>query len=250
VFATNPTVDDVERFSYTTTSPVERMDIIRSCNRIWLANHLKQHESYIKTIYKLPVSIIPNVWSNSFSTIELTYTPKDPSTQLEIVLLDMNTTFNTSGWKSLVICEQLHLQKPNLLSKVYMFNTPDSNKTSMDMIHSLTLMKQGKVRIFKSLPIKDIISFFLSSKQNVVFLSNQIFDDMSYDYYDALYAGFPLVHSSKILKDTHIGLYYDSLDIQGAINHLPIKDYDAQTSVTKNRQYLSTLTITDTAAFQ
>lgn len=250
IFATNPTVDDVERFSYTTSIPVEHMDIIRSCNKIWLANHHKHHESYVKTLYTLPVSIIPNVWDNSFSSIELTYTPKDVSTQLEIVLLDRNTTFNTSGWKSLVICEQLHLQQPNLISKVYMFNTPDSNKTSMDMIHSLTLMKQSKVRIFKSLPIKDIISFFLSSKQNVVFLSNQIFDDMSYDYFDALYAGFPLIHSSKILKDTHIGLYYDSLYMQGAINHLPIKEYDVQANVIKNRQYLSTLTITDTAAFQ
>ena len=250
VFATNPTVDDVERFSYTTTIPAERMDMVRSCNKIWLANHLKQHESYVKTLYTLPVSIIPNLWSNSFSSIELRYTPKDPSTQLEIVLLDRNTTFNTSGWKSLVICEQLHLQHPNLLSKVYMFNTPDTNKTSMDMIHSLTLMKQGKVRIFKSLPIKDIISFFLSSKQNVVFLSNQIFDDMSYDYYDALYAGFPLVHSSKILKDANISHYYDSLDIQGAVHHLQIKDYDAQTSISKNRQYLSTLTVTDTTVFQ
>ena len=246
VFATNPMVDDVERFAYNTTIPVERMDFVRSCNQIWLTNPNKQHQSYLKALYRLPISIIPNLWTNIYSSNETIYTPKSPSEQLEIVLLDSNTTFNTSCWKQLVTCEQLYLQNQQLINKVYLFNTPDTNKSSMDMIGSLTFKQQGKMRIFKSLPIKDIVSFFLQSKLNVVFLTNQIFDDLSYDYYDVLYAGFPLVHSSKTLKDANIGRYYDSLDIQSAIQQLQVKDYDVQTNTANNRAYLSKLIITDT----
>jgi hypothetical protein len=213
-------VKDIERYVISTTDTNE--ETLRKCNGIWLKDTLKKHKSYLETLYNVPVTVIPTYWDPCFSenSSSSKYNEKDPSLPMDIVILEENNSFNTSCWKALVICEQLFLQNPTRINQVFIFNTPDTNKTSMDMINSLTLTKKGKIRIFKSLPIKDIIAFFLQSKNNIAFLSNQIFDDVNYGYYDAIEAGFPVVHYSPILKEKGCENYYDSNDILGAIREL------------------------------
>jgi len=248
LIASDPVVADVERFSYATNIPVNRIDFIRSCDSIWLTNNFTNHLSYVETMYKRPVKVVPNLWDDSFSTPPMTYTPK-ANAPLDIVILDSNTSFNTSCWKQLVICEQLYLQNPNTIHQVFLFNTPESNPTSMGMIRSLTLKKDGKIRIFKALPVGDIVNFFLKSDKNTVFLGNQVFDDMPYNYYDILNAGFPFVHSSSMLKSVNVGLYYDTLDIQAAVNQLQAKAYNVEANLVANRTFLRSLRLADTSAF-
>lgn len=219
ICSTNPMVADIERYVVSINhNNIE--SVIRNCNGIWLKLTLGKYKSYLDALYSVPIRIIPNYWDNSLSLVNSKYEAKEASAPCDIVILEENNSFNTSCWKALVICEQLFLQTPSQIGQVFVFNTPDTNKTSMDMINSLTLTKKGKIRIFKSLPIKDIISFFLESKNNVAFLSNQIFDDVNYGYYDAIEAGFSVVHSSPVLKEKGCENYYDSNDISGAIVQL------------------------------
>ena len=250
LMASDPIVGDIERFSYPATQQGERIDFIRECDSIWLTDNFQHHLSYVEAIYKRPVKVIPNLWDNSFTaTIDKVYNSKVNSGPLNIIILESNTSFNTSGWKQLVICEQLYLQNKNAINEVFVFNTPDSNNTSMGMIRSLTLKADGKLRIFKALPIKDIVSFFMD-KPNVVFLGNQTFDDLSYNYYDILNAGYNVVHSSVLLKTANVGRYYDNLDIQGAIQNLLGKNYDAEANLIKNRMFLRSLRLSDASLFQ
>ena len=250
LMATDPIVGDIELFSYATSIPVERIDFIRSCDTIWLTENFQHHTSYVEAIYKRPVKIIPNVWDNSFtSSIDKTYSGNVNGGPLNIIILESNATFNTSGWKQLVTCEQLYLQKPKSIAEVFLLNTPDSNSTSMGMIQSLTLKTDGKLRIFKSLPIKDIVSFFID-KPNVVFLCNQTFDDLSYNYYDVLNAGYNVVHSSNLLKAAGVGKYYNNLDIQEAVKKLMCTDHTAEANLQKSRLFLRSLRLSDASIFQ
>lgn len=221
----DPMVKDIERYVISTSDANEAA--LRKCNGIWLKDTLKKHKSYLETLYSVPVTVIPTYWdpcfsenSSASSSSSSKYIEKDPGLPIDIVILEENDSFNTSCWKALVICEQLFLQNPERINQVFIFNAPETNKTSMDMINSLTLTQKGKIRIFKSLPIKDIIAFFLQSKNNIAFLSNQIFDDVNYGYYDAIHAGFPIVHSSPVLKEKGCENYYESNDILGAIGEL------------------------------
>lgn len=250
LMASDPIVEDIERFSYATSIPTERADCIRSCDTIWLTDNFQNHRSYVEAIYKRPVTVIPNLWDSSFtSSIRTTYSGKVNGGPLHIIILESNTSFNTSGWKQLVICEQLYLRNPKLIDTIYVLNTPDSNTTSMGMIQSLQLKKDGKVRIFKSLPIADIVNFFLTLP-NVVFLCNQTFDDLSYNYYDVLNAGYNVVHSSKLLKDANVGSYYDSLDIEGAIQQLLRTDHTVDAAVINSRTFLRSLRLSSTSVFE
>ena len=250
LMTTDPIVGDIERFSYATSIPVEHMDFISSCDSIWLTENLKQHMSYVEAIYKRPVKIVPTIWDNSYtSSIEKTYKFKQNDSPLTIIILETNATFNTTGWKQLIICEQLYLKNPASISEVFLFNTPDTNQTCMGMINSLSIKKNGKLRIFKSLPIKDIISFFMD-RPNVVFLTNQIFDDLSYNYYDVLNAGFKVVHSSPSLKEADVGYYYNNLDINGAVVHLKNKEYNPESDLIKNRKFLRSMRLADSSIFE
>ena len=113
-------------------------------------------------------------------------------------------------WDALTICEKFHLKNPEALDTVYIFNTPEHRKQAMDMIHLLKIYKDKRVRIFKQLPLYDILSHFSNPQKvnnnPVVFLSP------SYGYLDIAYCGFPIVHMLPVLHTTTIGQYCETLD--------------------------------------
>ena len=169
---------------------------------IWCAEH---SASYLETLNqnKVKCKIIPCLWVPIFLQKD-GKTPKykrGAGTKRNIVILDPT-------WETLVVCEKLHLTRPDVLDTVYIFNTPEHRKQAMDMIHLLKIYTEKRVRIFKQLPLYDILSYF-SNPQNVnnnpvVFLSP------SYGYLDITYCGFPIVHTLIVLRTASIGVYCDT----------------------------------------
>jgi hypothetical protein len=209
----NPLIEDVERY----TNDTKRT--IHTPNEIWLKGNLEKYTSYLETLYSVPIVKMPELKPQRIPE-NPAYKPKAKETPLDIVIMEKNTNFNTSGWKALTICEQLYLQTPERINQVFFINTPKENPTSMGMIGSLKLKQDGKLRLFNTPTTVETIRYFLESSNTVVFLSNQIFDDMNYGYYKVAQAGFPLVHSSTEFRIAGIGRYYDSNNMLEAVGHL------------------------------
>lgn len=213
LITTNPMIDDIERY----TNNIKRT--MHAPNGLWLKGNLEQYTSYLETLYNVPVVCMPEL-KPPILPENPPYKAKAEETPLDIVIMEKNTNFNTSGWKALTICEQLYLQVPERIHQVFFINTPKENPTSMGMIQSLKLKQDGKLRLFNTPTTAEIIRHFLTSSNNVVFLSNQIFDDMNYGYYAVVQTGFPLVHSSSELNTAGIGRYYDNNNMLEAVSHL------------------------------
>ena len=213
LITTNPLIDDIERYTNNLKCTAH------TPNELWLKGNLAQYTSYLETLYNVPVVLMPALKPPRIPE-NPPYKAKAEETALDIVIMEKNTNFNTSGWKALTICEQLYLQDPERIHQVFFINTPKENPTSMGMIGSLKLKQDGKLRLFNAPTTAEIIQYFLTVSNNVVFLSNQIFDDMNYGYYAVVQTGFPLVHSSSELRTAGIGRYYDSNNMLEAVGHL------------------------------
>lgn len=187
-----------------TSTPIEESTYNIFAKELWCA---EDSASYLETLNqnKVKCKTPPPLWVPIF----LQKDGKMPNykcglgNKRNIVILDPT-------WESLVICEQAHLTNSNILDTVYIFSTPEHRKQAMDMIHLLKIYTDKRVRIFKQLPLYDILSYFSNPQKvnnnPVVFLSP------SYGYLDIIYCGFPIVHTLPALRAATVGMYCETLD--------------------------------------
>ena len=180
-------------------------------DEIWVTeNHFSSIE-YLEVInkYKIPVISVPLVWSPIFLPPVVNrlngYGP------IDILIMEPNLGYCKSGWIPLIICEKLFLDSPQIINKVYFFNTPDKNNTAMNMISSLELWKKEKLRIMKRIPIPDILNFFNKTPCKPVVLSHSINSPLNYAYFDILHGMYNFVHNSNILQSSGIGHHYNTI---------------------------------------
>lgn len=203
----NPYVIDVESFVYNKPSNLKT-----KCTAIWIQDTYKEYKEYVETIYKLPVHVVPFMYTMH----EKAPLSNKTGNSLDIVLYDSNKTFNESVLKSLLICEEFYMKHPTELGTVYLFNMP-SNDIAYKMLDSFTVWNDKKLRIFSGISETDILKFFSNSTNHVVFLSNSVVEHISPFMYDIVNYGFPLLHTQSVFP---FGIFYDKNNISDCVKHL------------------------------
>lgn len=240
-----------ENFLYVekkSSTPLFEMNFHKFSDEIWILDgHVESSFEYLQIInqMKIPVIPIPWLWSPHFlfkdGAIPI-YQPRTKSAKVDIVILEPNLGYCKSGWLPLIISEKFHLDNPERINKVYLFNTPASNPTAMGMINSLKLCEDKRMKTMARMPINEILSFFANPAKNggnhVIFISHSINSPLNYAYCDVLYCGFPFIHNSKYLKQSGIGYHYDTLFEGSAHIQRIIDDFHVGDSLTKARDYL------------
>jgi GR25 family glycosyltransferase involved in LPS biosynthesis len=241
-----------EHFLYSEKSastPLFEMNFHTFSDEVWsLESHFESSFDYLQIInrQKIPILQVPLIWSPLFLFKDykiFAYQQRKPGAKVDLIILEPNSSYCKSGWLPLMICEKFHLDKPDAINKVYLFNGTKLNKTAVGMINSLKLFEDKKIRLMERMPINDIISFFSDPLKNggnhVVFVSHNINVPLNYAYFDALYAGFPLIHNSTYLVKENIGFYYDRLFDGAQGIDKSITDFNNYEYLCKSRKYLS-----------
>jgi GR25 family glycosyltransferase involved in LPS biosynthesis len=238
-----------ESFLYackTATMPFMEMSFKDIGEEVWITdNHKETTQTYLEVINKnkMPIHVVPLVWSQLFLLNKeggLSKMKHHTGKALDIVIMEPNLGYCKSAWLPLIICEKLFLESPELIHNVYLFCTPDTNKTALQMIQSLEIHKSKVLRTMSRIPITDILAHFSDPGKHgdhtPVFLSNQINLPLNYAYYDILSAGFPFVHNSPKLKEKGLGCYYDVL-AEGAeqIRRIPTSFNSLEATSVANR---------------
>lgn len=180
-------------------------------DEIWVTENHYSSIEYLEVInqYQIPVVSVPLVWSPMF--LPPVVNRLQGSGPIDILIMEPNLGYCKSGWIPLIICEKLFLDFPQTINKVYLFNTPEKNKTAMNMISSLEVWKKEKLRIMKRIPIPDILGFFNKTPCKPVVLSNSINSPLNYAYFDILHGMYNFVHNSNILQSNNIGHHYNTI---------------------------------------
>ena len=125
----------------------------------------------------------------------------------------------------ILIGEEAYRNHPELIKHIYLCNTFDI-KDDAAIFNYIGYTSAVKSNVM-SVETRHITPLFLAEYTDIV-VSFQWENALNYVYYETLYGKYPLVHNSPMLKDKHVGFYYDGFDAYDGERQLinAIKTYD------------------------
>jgi hypothetical protein len=208
------------------TSPVQSL-VTKSqpIDKLWIIEAFSFMAPYLRILRDAPTKLVPHLWSPSLienaarkklGTLEgLPYKPK-LGQKYTIVVLEPNINIVKTALIPAMAAEKAYLDNPDSIDEVFIFNFPEKNPNAWAIIDSLSVRK--KIRIFKSLHIVDILSFFNSKDSMPIFVSHQLYTPWNYLYYELMNYGYPLVHNSVYFKD--YCYFYDDMNIDKCVDKI------------------------------
>lgn len=220
---------------------------------VWMIpQHMNTNRCYLEIMTKAPVYEAPHLWDPLFLNHMVASNPDSDAFgykhgQLEangarVSVMEPNISILKNCMIPILIGEEAYRHHPELVKHIYLCNTYDI-KDNDALFNYIGYTSAVKNRVM-SVESRYITPHFLAKYTDVV-LSFQWENALNYVYYEALYGNYPLVHNSPMLKEKHIGFYYDGFDAYDGERQLisAIKSYDAdfETHQKWNRQLIDSV---------
>lgn len=196
-------------------------------DEVWTTpQHERTCRSYFEFTLRAPVRVVPHIWEPTFVDMAVVEMAKDPGSKdfefgyqpgrpkKRIGIFEPNLNIIKCAVFPLLAAESAYRRRPDLIERVWCTNSLDLVKLAMfeSFVHSLDLQR-NKAADGKPVVVFDgryNMAFGLAKHVDVV-LAWSWECDLNYAYYDALYGGYPLVHSSTLLPEG-VGYRYDGFD--------------------------------------
>jgi hypothetical protein len=201
-------------------------DTISYVDEIWILPMYTHMKSYIETISKKTVHIVPYIWNGDIVEKYSEINNKKPYQQNfynspnAVLIAEPNMSVHKTALVPLVICE-------NYFNKT---ETPET--TSNHKLHKIVNLcaahgEYAKHFTFKNLnigkepnlieqlhrtPILDVLDSLNKLKCNTLMISHQLFNELNFLHFEMLYLGYPLIHNCKRLES--VGFYYPEHNIE------------------------------------
>ena len=195
-------------------------------DQIWTSPHYKKSIPYLATKHhNNDVKISPYLWNDTF---------------IKIQFENLNLNISFDSFKSNLNCKKVSVFEPNLfytktcLIPLYIvenyIRSYDSKIESIDIFGGQNLIKNEYfMKLILSMDTYNKKKEFLKIYPRLNFLravknhggliiSHQIYNELNYLYFEALYLSLPLIHNSNMLKD--YGYFYNEYDINKASEHI------------------------------
>jgi hypothetical protein len=186
-------------------------------HEVWtLAEYEKTCLPYFQSTFRSPVRVMPHLWS-PFTLereaaklpegIHFGYRPGRPRWRAGI--FEPNICMVKTSFIPLLICEAAHRTNPDMLERVWAYNTfhlrehPGFN----GFAHSLDIVKHGLASFEGRFPFCQVVAADVD-----VVVTHQWENAQNYVYYEALYGGYPLIHNSHLIGDC--GYRYEGFDCE------------------------------------
>jgi hypothetical protein len=187
---------------------------------VWMTpQHIHTYKPWIQTIYRLPVSEVPQIWSPTF--LDCRQVSKDGlfgyqpgKDKWRVGMMDPNITVMKTSHMGMLACEVAYRERPGMFKSIYVSNASQL----MDHPHFSSFassMSAAKAGIMTVEP-RFISADFLANHCDAI-VTHHWENGLNYVYYDVLHGNYPLIHNSSFLKD--YGYYYPdwSPDIGGKV---------------------------------
>ncbi|UEP23084.1 DUF2827 domain-containing protein [Burkholderia ambifaria] len=182
-----------------------------------MASFSRQCAGYYEATMRVPVSIMPHLWSpvlleqsikTSGAGTSFEYRPGRPRWRLAVV--EPNICMVKTAHMPMLIADLAHRQDPNFIDCLRVFNSMQmkSDNQFVGFARSLDLVCEGRASFEPRLPIYEIMG-----KQADAIVAHQWENAQNYVYYEALYGGYPLIHNSDQLGAC--GYRYYDFDCSG-----------------------------------
>ena len=214
----NELTDDIQNSLFSEDRAVNIINNL-SIDQIWTSPHYERNITYLKTKYRNNnVIISPYLWSPDFimkqfeelkSSLKLNEF-KNKININKVCVFEPNLYFTKTSLIPINIVEKFEQENPNLIETLSVFNGNKlaKNEYFIGLILYMDIYRKRK----DFLKCRSRMPFLKAVKEHGgLVISHQIFNELNYVYFEALYLSLPLIHNSNILSD--YGYYYKDCDI-------------------------------------
>jgi len=212
-----------------------------------LPHHARTNKTYLETLYRTEVKVMPYLWDPIFINwaLEQTnvgqryfYQPGQLGRpeKKRIAVLEPNFNIVKTCHYPILIAEQAYRHAPQAFSNVYI-NNIEHMREQKNFVHFTSFLDITKNGIV-SFEGRFDTPFFMANHAEVV-LTHNWENQLNNLYFDVLYGGYPLVHNSEILRN--FGYYYEPFNTHDGARALldAMQNYDTHYAQhQQNNQYL------------
>lgn len=235
---------DIETMLFKPDDPSRTGTLLPYKNReIWVSPHYFKFKDYIEAVSKTDVKECPYVWDS----IILDMQKERPNYKVErdvlkkIAIVEPNLNITKTSITPLIICDLAYKKNKELVKEVYCFNSKkfQDKKSFLEFINLLSIHNDGISSYENRLSINEM--FYKNLCGTIV--SHQMFNELNYVYFEAIYYNRLLIHNSPYFKDA--GYYYNEHDsVEGSYQlEKGIVDYYTDEQIRKSKEYLEIYSI-------
>jgi len=217
----------------------------RNIDEQWLIPSYHHFIDYMELIRKKPAFLVPHLWSPEIIMTNAPLKINQPeaamfyslanrkSKKINLIIMEPNLNLYKSSWLPIMAAEKLHIEHPDLIDGVYIFNFPGHNHAG-GMIEILTVAP--KIQKFGRLTQVQIMNLFNNQSEHMpIIVSHQVLNSLNYLYYEMLYYGYPLIHNSPDLDGC--GYKYAENNISECVKQIlfAVKHHDKQLETYKDK---------------
>lgn len=191
------------------------------CDEIWaLPKDFTEFAPLLRSLHRCPVYEVPYIWSPQFLAERVKELEKDKYSfgfkkripdatgkiaGLRVATFEPNVSVVKCSNIPMLICDEAFRTDPSQVEFMHVLNTLHlkDHPTLLYLANSLDLVKQQKT-IFQGR--HDFAGYMVQHANAVV--AHQWQNDQNYNYLDALYGNYPLIHNSPWLRDAGYPDYY------------------------------------------
>ena len=205
----NPARADAERYF-----DIDCYDVL------WMTpQHLHTYAGWCRTLYRVPVELIPQVWAPTFIdgralALGGRFGYKPGSASWRIGIMEPNITVMKTSHLAMLVCEAAWRARPEVVREVYVSNTA-KHREQPHFLSFASALGATKAGVMSYEP-RFVSAEFLANYCDAV-VTHHWQNGLNYLYYEVLHGGYPLIHNSEFLRD--YGYYYPDFaaDIGGEV---------------------------------
>jgi len=191
------------------------------CDEIWaLPKDFSAFAPLLRTLHRCPVYEVPYIWSPQFLAQRVAQLEQEGYSfgyqkriadangkvqGLRVAMFEPNVSVVKASSIPMLICDEAFRQEPDRIDFMHALNTVHfkDHPTLLYLANSLDIVK-GQKAVFQGR--HDFAGYMVQHADTVV--AHQWQNDQNYNYLDALYGNYPLIHNSPWLRDAGYGSYY------------------------------------------
>lgn len=193
-------------------------------DEIWLLPMYEHMLSYIHSICKVPVKIVPYVWNsdilhkycNTFFNFDLSTLYYKRRVNRTVAFLEPNVSIHKTSLVPTIITENA-FHNNDMFDHIKIMSFDYKNHEGFSYICS-KLSIFNRIQFYPRLNTLDILNQLKDRDIDLTCISHQIFNDLNFLHFELLYLGYPLIHNCEHLKS--VGFYYNQHNITEGSNQL------------------------------
>jgi hypothetical protein len=184
---------------------------------VWITpQHWRMNRAYARMTRSDAVFEAPHIWAPDILQLSaarqgkrLFWNNARAGEPMRVGVFDPNVNVLKTFHLPLMACEVAYRSRPNVVDRVLLFSATQLRELPhfIELCGATDIFRAGKLFVEERYPLTEMLGWHIDA-----IVTHQWENGLNYLYWDALYAGYPLIHNAAAIAD--VGYYFKDFDPQ------------------------------------